>query len=301
MEQGLEAPESGPVFLNGRFMPLNEAHVSVLDRGFVFGDGVYEVIPVYSCHAFRLDEHLRRLEHSLAAIRLVNPYSLEQWRHMIGELILLNPWEDQSIYLQVTRGVARRDHAFPEITNPTVFMMSTCLTTPSQDLVSNGASAITAVDFRWEHCDVKAIALLPNVLLRQAAVDAGANEAILVRKGWLTEGAASNIFLVRDGVIHAPPKDQYMLPGITYDVVLELAHQYRLPLSVAPVPEAWLYMADEIWQTSSTREVLAVTRLNGQPVGAGVPGPVFKRMYALYQSYKDTIMRGKDGLTPDIA
>jgi D-alanine transaminase len=279
------------VYLNGRFIPLEEARVPVLDRGFIFGDGVYEVIPVYSRHPFRLDEHLRRLEASLAAIRLRNPHTRGEWRDLVRQLVAQNAPEDQSLYLHVTRGVAKRDHAFPKDVPPTVFMMSNPLVTPPADQVRDGVSAITAADNRWLRCDIKAIALLPNVLLRQLAVDAGCAETVLLREGFMTEGAASNVFVVKDGSLLAPPKNHLMLPGITYDVVLELAANAGIAAQVRPVAEAELRAADEAWLSSSTKEVLAITRLDGRPVGAGRPGPLFLRMYALYQDYKARIMR----------
>jgi D-alanine transaminase len=282
---------NGTVYLNGAFMPMEEARVPVLDRGFIFGDGVYEVIPVYSRHPFRLEEHLRRLQASLDAIRLPNPHPAEEWAHLVRRLVELNEPQDQSVYLHVTRGVAKRDHAFPQGVAPTVFMMSNPLTTPPASQVETGVAAITAQDNRWLRCDIKAIALLPNVLLRQLAVDAGCVETLLIRDGKLTEGAASNIFVVHRGVMLAPPKNHLMLPGITYDVVLELAAASGLPHEVREVGEDELRGAGEVWLTSSTREVLAVTRLDGKPVGAGVPGPLFRRMYALYQDYKARIMR----------
>jgi D-alanine transaminase len=282
---------SETVYLNGAFMPMAEARVPVLDRGFIFGDGVYEVIPVYSRHPFRLEEHLRRLQASLDAIRLPNPHPAAEWARLVRRLIELNAPQDQSVYLHVTRGVARRDHAFPQGVAPTVFMMSNPLTTPPAAQVETGVAAITAQDNRWLRCDIKAIALLPNVLLRQLAVDAGCAETLLIRDGTLTEGAASNIFVVRRGVVLAPPKNHLMLPGITYDVVLELAAAAGLPHEVREVGEDELRGAEEVWLTSSTREVLAVTRLDGKAVGAGVPGPLFKRMYALYQDYKARVMR----------
>ena len=272
-------------------MPLEEARVPVLDRGFIFGDGVYELIPVYSRHPFRLAEHLRRLQHSLDGVRLANPLSVEEWVSRIKRLVALNATPDQSLYLQVTRGVARRDHAFPKEVPPSVFMMSTPLQTPPVDQVENGVGAITAIDNRWLRCDIKAISLLPNVLLRQQAVDAGCAETILLRDGWLTEGAASNVFVVGNGCVVAPPKSHLMLPGITYDVVLELAGAAQIPHAVRPVSERDLREAQEIWLTSSTREVLAVTHLDQGTVGSGKPGPLFRRIYRLYQDYKNSVMR----------
>lgn len=279
------------IYLNGEFMPIEDAKVSVLDRGFIFGDGVYEVIPVYSRHPFRLAEHLRRLQASLDSIRLANPHDAAEWTRLILRLVELNAPDDQSLYLHVTRGTAKRDHAFPKGVAPTVFMMSNPLVTPPRTQVINGVCAITAPDNRWLRCDIKAIALLPNVLLRQAAVDAGCAEAILLRNGFLTEGAASNIFVVHNGVLLTPPKDHLMLPGITYDVLLELAQAHGVKHQVRKVTEPELRGAKEILLTSSTKEVLAIIELDGRTVGAGVPGPIFKRMYQLYQDYKNRVMR----------
>ena len=281
------------IYLNGKFMPLEEAYVPVMDRGFILGDGVYEVIPVYSRRAFRLAEHLRRLQASLDGIRLPNPHTIAEWQALIDELIRTNQGEDQYLYLHITRGVARRDHAFPQPpVRPTVYMMSSPLLPPSAELLKTGVSAITATDNRWLRCDIKAISLLPNVLLRQMAVDAGCAETILLREdNSLTEGAASNIFLVKNGVLLAPPKDNLMLPGITYDVVLEIAATNKLPVQVRRISGAEVFSADEILLTSSTREVLPVTTLNGKPVSNGKPGAMFEKLYALYQTYKQEVMR----------
>jgi D-alanine transaminase len=280
------------IYLNGQFMPIDEARVPVLDRGFIFGDGVYEVVPVYSRWPFRLDEHLRRMQASLDGIRLANPLAAGDWRRVIGELVAAQDFEDQSLYIHITRGVAPRDHAFPKEVEPTLFMMANPLVTPDAALKARGACAVTAADNRWLRCDIKAIALLPNVLLRQLAVDAGCGETVMFRDGWLTEGAASNIFVVRDGVLLAPPKSNLMLPGITYDVVLELAASAGMAHEVRAVSEVEVRDADELWMTSSTREVLAIAVLDAKPVGAGVPGPMWARMDALYQDYKRTVMRG---------
>ncbi|HEX7952808.1 MAG TPA: D-amino acid aminotransferase [Burkholderiales bacterium] len=279
------------IYLNGEFMPIEQAKIPVLDRGFIFGDGVYELVPVYSRHPFRLPEHLRRLQASLNGIKLANPHDDPTWTRLIHRLVELNEAQDQSLYMHITRGPARRDHAFPKDVAPTVFMMSNPLTTPPRQQVSEGVSAITAVDNRWLRCDIKAIALLPNVLLRQQAVEAGCAEAVLLREGFMTEGAASNVFVVSNGVLLAPPKNHLMLPGITYDVVLELARANGIRHEVREIPEAQLRSAQEIWMTSSTKEVLAITRLDGKPVGTGTPGPLFARMYALYQDYKNQVMR----------
>ena len=279
------------VYLNGEYMPLEQARIPVLDRGFIFGDGVYEVIPVYSRHPFRLPQHLARFERSHEAIRIKNPLTDAEWVRLVNDLIARNSGDDQSIYLQVTRGVAKRDHAFPQDTKPTVFGMSSSLSTPSKATVEAGIPAITAVDYRWLKCDVKSTSLLGNCLLRQAAADAGAIEVVMFRDGFLTEGSSSNVFAIKNGTILATPKNNLVLPGITYDVVIELAQAHAVPLEVRPITEAEVRAADELWVTSSTKEVLAVTSLDGKAVGTGKPGPVFRRMHQLYQDFKRTVMR----------
>lgn len=286
-----------PVYLNGQFLPLNEAHISPLDRGFLYGDGVYEVIPVYSRRAFRLDEHLNRLAATLVGVKLTNPLTLTGWKAVIEKLIAAAPWEDQSVCLQVTRGADnKRDHAFPPAAVPvTSFAFSAPLQPPSAEVRAQGVAAITVPDQRWARCDLKVISLLANVLARQQAVEDGCAEALLIRDGYLKEGAASNIFVVKNGVLLAPPKTQLMLPGITYDVVLELAECYGQPLEIREIQENELRNADEVWMTSSTKEILAITTLDGQPVGhgpnAGKPGPVGEKMWQWYQDFKNTIMR----------
>jgi D-alanine transaminase len=281
------------VYLNGKFMPLEEACIPVLDRGFIFGDGVYEVIPVYSRRAFRLTEHLKRLQASLDGIRLQNPHSGEEWITLVNKLIADNPGEDQYLYLHITRGVAKRDHAFPQPpVSPTVFMMSSPLVHPPAALLASGVSAVTAVDNRWLRCDIKAISLLPNVLLRQQAVDAGCAETIMIRDdSFMTEGAASNIFLIKNNILLAPPKNNLMLPGITYDIVLELAAANQIAFEVRKINKAEIFAADEILLTSSTREVMPITTIDGQAVGNGKPGPMFARLYTLYQNFKREVMR----------
>ncbi len=274
------------IYLNGEFMPIENAFIPVLDRGFIFGDGVYEVIPVYSRQPFRLGEHLRRLQSSLDSIRLANPNNNSEWRKLTERLIELNETDDQSLYLQVTRGVAKRDHAFPRTVTPTVFMMSNPLLPAAANQIENGVGAITAPDNRWLRCDVKSTALLPNVLLRQLAADAGCAETLLLRDGMLTEGSASNAFVVSQGVMLAPPKSNLMLPGITYDVVLELAQANDVPFNVRNISESELRSAEEIWITSSSKEILPVTTLDGSAVGSGRPGPQFRRMQRLYQDHK---------------
>jgi D-alanine transaminase len=272
-------------------MPLSEAKVPVLDRGFIFGDGVYEVVPVYSKVPFRLEEHLARLERSLAAVGIRNPYTLEQWRSYISALVERQPFEDQAVYFQVTRGVAKRDHAFPKHAEPTVFLMSNPLVPPPAAQVEHGATAITAHDNRWLRCDIKSISLIGNVLLRQLSAETDSVETILFRDGKLTEASASNVFVVKGGVIQSPPKNELILPGITYDVVVELARASALPLEFRDLTETEVRAADELWVTSSSKEVLAIVRLDGRPVGDGRPGPVFRRMYRLYQDFKHQVMR----------
>lgn len=273
-------------YLNGEFLPLAEAKIPVLDRGFIFGDGVYEVVPVYDRTPLRLDGHLARLQRSLDAIRIRNPYTAARWTALIGELVAKHETADQSVYVHVTRGVAKRDHAFPKDLAPTVFMMSNPLSTPSAEQVERGVAAVTGTDNRWFRCDIKSTALLANVLLRQLAIDAGAAETVLLRDGFLTEGSAANIFVVKDGIIRMPPKSHLILPGITYDFIVELATGAGLPCEPSDVSETELRAADELWLTSATREVLAITSLDGRPVGKGVPGPIFRRMHALYQAQK---------------
>jgi len=283
------------VYLNGEFLPLAEAKISPLDRGFLFGDGVYEVIPVYSRRPFRLDEHLARLQNTLDGIRLANPLSPDGWRAVLTRLVAEADSEDQSVLLQVTRGAdSKRDHAFPQGVSPTVFAFSAPLVTPGEAVRAAGISAISIPDPRWKRCDLKVISLLANVLARQQAVDAGCVETILLRDGLLSEGAASNIFVVKDGVLLAPPKDWRMLPGITYDVVLELAARHGMPYQVRDIAEAELRSADELWMTSSTKEVLPIVTLDGQPVGNGRPGPAAAQMYAWYAAFRDEVMRKAD-------
>ena len=280
-------------YVDGAFLPLAEARVSPMDRGFLFGDGAYEVIPVYSRRAFRLDEHVARLGNTLAAMRLANPHGADEWKAIILEIVARNPWDDQSVYLQVTRGAdTRRNHAFPgpEV-KPTVFLMSEPLVTPSAEQLATGIAAVSAADIRWLRCDLKTVSMLANCLLRQHAIDHGCMETVLFRDSFLTEGAASSIFVCKDGVLLVPPKSHLMLPGVTYDVVLELARRHGMKHEVREVLEAEVRSADELWMTSSTKEVLPITALDGRPVGDGKPGPMGRQMYAWYQDFKNTVMR----------
>ena len=280
-------------YLNGTFLPLEDAAVPVMDRGFLFGDGVYEVIPVYGGKLFRLAHHLQRLRNSLQAIRIDNPLTESGWETMLTELVSRNVAPDQAVYLQVTRGVAaKRDHAFPADTRPTLFAMSTPMAA-SDDIDSiAGATAITLPDIRWKLCNIKAITLLPNVMLRQQALDAGAVEAILINDGYAIEGAASNIFIVKNGLLITPPNGPALLPGITRDLIIELAARHAIPFREADITEAELFDADEIWLTSSTREMSPVTLLDDTIISAGKPGPLWKHMISLYQDYKAALRSG---------
>lgn len=273
-------------YLNGRFLPIEEATVPVLDRGFIYGDGIYEVIPVYDRRPFHLPSHLARLARSLAAARIDNPHDDAGWTTLITTLVGHQQAADLSVYLQVTRGAAKRDHAFPKGVAPTVFMMANPLTLPGPEQVARGVAGVTLTDNRWFRCDIKSTSLLGNVLLRQAAVDRGAGESVLLRDGFLTEGSASNLFVVKDGVVATPARSHLILGGITLEVVIDLARTAGIPLEQRDVHESEVRGADEIWLASSTREILAITTLDGQPVGNGAPGPMFQRMYRLFQDHK---------------
>lgn len=277
------------VFLNGSFLPAEQACVPVLDRGFIFGDGVYEVIPAYGGKLFRLHEHLQRLENSLQAVRIPKPMKTDAWDAMLNELIEQNGGGDQSLYLQVTRGSAQRDHAIPKDAQPTVFAMSNPLKPVAEEIVKDGVSAISLDDIRWQRCHIKAISLLPNILLRQEALDQNAAEAILIRDGFVTEGAASNLFAVIDGVLCTPPTGPFLLPGITRDLILELAAANGIAHREEKISQHDLQQAEEIWLSSSTKEILPVTQLDNATVGNGQPGPLFKTMLALYQNYKQQL------------
>jgi len=277
------------VFLNDEFVDADHAKISVFDRGFLLGDGVYEVIPAYDDVLFRLDEHLNRLQKSLDEIRLENPYSLSKWKTTLNELVKRNSKADLSIYLQVTRGVAVRDHAFPANAKPTVFAMANQLITASGEKAAQGVAAITLNDNRWSRCNVKAISLLPNVLLRQEAVDQGVVEAILIRDGEVTEGAASNVFAVINGEIITPPKSRHLLPGITRDLVVELAQIEQIPVAEKNITEAQLKAADEVWLTSSTKEIMPVVQLDSTPVGDGKPGEIWQKMSIIYGQFKQSL------------
>jgi D-alanine transaminase len=274
------------VYLNGEFVALADAKVSVLDRGFIYGDGVYEVIPAYGRRPFRMPQHLARLSRSLDGIRLANPHSDAQWQRLVEAIVAKQPFDDQAVYLQITRGVARRDHAFPAGVPATVFMMSNPLPLPSPEQVERGVAVVTAEDNRWLRCDLKTTSLLGNVLMRQLAADASAVETVMFRDGWLTEASASNVLIVRDGTVLAPPKDNHILPGITYDATLEVTRVAGVPLEVRPVAKDEALSADEMWISSSTKEVLAVTTVDGRPFAGGTPGPVFRKVHGAFQAAK---------------
>ncbi|WP_020146373.1 D-amino acid aminotransferase [Thioalkalivibrio sp. ALJ15] len=276
-------------YFNGDFMPLESVRISPLDRGFLFGDSVYEVIPSYAGQLFLLTEHLERLQRSLDAIRLESPLSFDQWRGMLEELVRRNEGDvpiDLGLYLQVTRGVAPRDHAFPAGGPPTVFAMANPIAPLPDTIRQAGVAAVTGPDTRWSRCDIKATTLLANVLARQEAREQDAVEAILLRDGQVTEGAASNVFALVDGTLVTPPLASSLLAGVTRALVLRLAAQCGLDVVERDLSESQLRAADEIWLTSSTKELLPVCRLDGHPVGAGVPGPAWQAVHAAYQQAK---------------
>lgn len=282
------------VFLNGEVLPLSEAKVSVLDRGFLFGDGIYEVVPVYGQRLFRLDEHLARLGHSLARLRIPNPCSAEEWqqrcRQLVAHTAATTGADDQLVYIQITRGVAPRDHVMPTGLTPTVFMMCNPMKPVSTEQRQNGVACITARDFRWERCDIKSISLLGNVLARQLSADEGAVETVMFRDGWLTEAAASNVWIAQAGALIGPPKSEHVLEGIRFELLRELCEACGIAYALRPISEAEVRSADEVMLSSATKEILAVTQLDGQAVGVGErsgrPGPVCERLYAAYQVAK---------------
>lgn len=273
-------------YLNGEFLPLDQAKISVLDRGFIFGDAIYEVIPVYRRKPLRLAAHIARLQRSLDEIRIASPHSDGEWAGLIGDLINYSEHDDQAVYLQVSRGVAKREFGLLQGVEPTVFMLSSPFVSPPQQQIDNGVAAVSQADFRWLRCDIKSTSLLGANMLRQFANDAGGAECVLFRDGYLTEGSSSNIFVVRNGVLVTPPKSRLILPGITYDLLLELALANGVPTQVRDVAESEVKAADELMLSASLRELLAITQLDGKPVGDGKPGVVFRRLYELFQAYK---------------
>ena len=268
-------------YLNGEYLPLTACKISALDRGFIFGDGVYEMIPVYDSIAFKGQEHLTRLLRSCQAVAIENPHSDDEWGQIIGELIRRSGDGDHALYLQVTRGCAPRDHYIDERLQPTVFGMTMPLIKTSEASLEQGIAAVTAEDIRWKRCDIKTISLEANVLLKHSAVEAGAQESILLRDGSVTEAVAANVFLVceqqNQDILLTPLKDQRILPGITRELIIELAHQHSVIVEEREVAESELYSAKEIWLTSSTKEIVPVTKLNGNLVGEGKAGPLWKQ------------------------
>jgi len=278
-------PRDAPVYLNGQFLRVDEAKVSVLDRGFIFGDGIYEVVPAYGRKPFRLEGHLARLARSLAALRIASPFDRAGWENLVAELIARSPTPTCVVYLQVTRGVARRDHAFPVPPGPpTVFGMVNEFSPPSAAQRAQGLSVIAIPDERWLHCEIKSVSLLGNVLARQQAAEAGVDEVLQFRDGWLTEGASSNIWVAAGGKLLAPPKDNLILEGIRYGLLAELAAEAGIPFEARRISREEVAAADEILVTSAAREVLPAVRLDGRPVGGGKPGPVYAALRAGYDA-----------------
>ena len=283
-------------YLNGEFGSLREAKVSVLDRGFIFGDGVYEVVPAYGGKLFRFDEHMARLGRNLAKLRIANPLEPEQWlahaRRLATALIEKTGAPDQLVYIQVTRGVALRDHVMPEGIEPTVFMMASAMKPPSAEQRHKGVTCITARDFRWERGDIKSVSLLGNVLARQMSADHGAIETVMFRNGFLTEASGSNVWVVHEGAVLGPPKSEHVLEGIRYELIRELSEECGIAFNLKPIPEADVLSADELLLSSATKEVLPITTLDSAPVGHGAlrgkPGPVYAKLHEAYQRAKQT-------------
>ena len=282
------------VFLNKQYLPVDQANVSVLDRGFLFGDGVYEVIPVFGSKPLREDEHLSRLGNSLQRVGMDNPYERSEWHQLFQVILEKNPGEDRAIYLQVTRGhYDIRDLSVPEKQELTVFVMVMHVKSVDISVIEKGITAVTVDDFRWHACDIKSISLMANVMLKQKAIEAGVDDAILVREGIATEGTASNLFIVKDHVLVTPPKSNLLLPGITRDLVVELAEKNNIRSEVRDIADHELSIADEIWLTSSTREIAPIVELDGKPVGDGKAGDCWRSLMNYYQLYKKDLREGK--------
>jgi D-alanine transaminase len=283
-----------PCYLNGDYGRVCDAKVSVLDRGFIFGDGIYDVVPVYGRRLFRFDEHLARLERGLQKIRIANPHTREQWlarcRELVARLAAQTGADDQVVYLQVTRGPAPRDHVMPAQVEPTVFMMANPMKPPSAEQRHHGVACVTARDFRWERGDIKSVSLLGNVLARQMSADHGAMETIMFRDGFLTEASGSNVWIAHEGALLGAPKSEHVLEGIRFDLLHELCEETGIAYNLRPIPEADVRSADEVLISSATKEILPVTRLDGEAVGHGAlrgkPGPVYARLYEAYQRAK---------------
>lgn len=274
------------VHLNGALIPLSEARIPVLDRGFVFGDGVYEVIPLYGRKMFRAQQHMTRLFRSLDKIQITNPHAQDEWMRLIQEVVEAYPEDNQMVYLQVTRGVAKRGHAFPQGVTPTVFIMTSPLMLPTAEVRATGVDCVTMEDQRWLHCDIKSISLLGNVLAAQYGVEHGAAETIQFRDGFLTEGAASNVWLVKNGTLMAPPRDNLILEGIRYGLVEELCASEGIPFDARRITKEEVFDADELMLSSAAKEVLSVVKLDDKIIGTGKPGPVYEKLYRAYQKAK---------------
>ena len=275
------------VFLNGKYIPLEKACIHVMDRGFIFADGVYEVIPVFNQRIFRLDEHLQRLNKSLKAVYIENPYDNSAWHDILNTLVANDSVPDKSLYVQVTRGISERNHDTDTGTSPTVFVMCKPIQNVNYD---SGINAITHDDIRWQYCHIKAITLLPSVMLRHLASGKGAREAILIRENLVTEGAASNVFVVQGNTVKTPPDNGFVLPGITRNLLIELLNDADIDCKQSQITQSELQDADEIWITSSTWEIVPVINLDSRLVGDGVPGKFWCRANALYQEFKAGLM-----------
>jgi D-alanine transaminase len=270
------------VYLNGDYIRLGDAHVSVLDRGFIFGDGIYDVVPAYNGKPFCMDGHLARLERSLAAIGIQTNLSRSDWAALVTELLERSGQGDCMVYIQVTRGVAKREHAFPANTAPTIFCMVSPFARPTEQARNQGLTAIGIPDIRWLRCEIKSISLLGNVLAKQQAVDAGVDDVLQFRDGYLSEGSACNIWVAKDGVLLAPPRDNLILEGIRYGLLEQLAHDAGIAFCARPISSAEVDAADELMLTSATKELLPITAYDGKPVGTGKPGAVYRTLRAGY-------------------
>jgi len=279
-------PDTDPnsiVYLNGEYQRLADAKISVLDRGFIFGDGIYDVVPVYAGKPFRMAAHLARLQRNLKILRLETGFTTADWEALVTDMIKRSGLSNCVVYIQVSRGVAKRDHAFPLGVKPTIFCMVNPFTRPTAQQRDQGLSAVSATDIRWQRCDIKSTSLLANILARQQAVDSGVDEVIQFRDGLLTEGSACNIWMVKDGELLAPPLDEHILEGIRYRLLEELAVQQDIPFVARPIAQHEVDTADELMLTSATKEVLPIVIYNGQPVGGtGRPGPIYRRLQAAY-------------------
>jgi D-alanine transaminase len=285
-----------PCYLNGEFTTLPNAKVSVMDRGFIFGDGVYEVVPVYAGRPFRFDEHMARLDRSLGELRIANPHTREQWRGLVDRLVQAyagnadrKPAEiDQIVYIQVTRGVAMRDHVMLPGLVPTVFAISNRMNPPAQKDRREGVACITADDFRWKKAHIKSVSLAGAVFARQMSADVGALETVMFRDGFLSEAAASNVWVVRSGKVMGVPKDNLVLEGIRFGLIESLCREAGIPFELRRIAREEVLGADELILSSATKEVLPITSLDGKPVGNGRPGPIYEKLYAGYQRAKQT-------------